>query len=729
MSKQNKNDQLKILVADDRRDDRESLVELLRVHGYQVHGVESGREAIDYARRHGVDLALVDIVMPGMGGIELLRALKVIDSELEVILITAYATLEKAVAGIKEGAYDFLAKPFAAEALTAAVERVRQKKELQAIVKSGKERLRQSEYFFQAVLESLGEAVVVIDPEMRIISANQGYRRQTGRRDEEIVGRHCYEISHGFSRPCYLEEENCTCSVTETFKDGRHHTATHIHRDKEGNPLYVETCSYPLVDGGGQVYAVVETIRDVTALRQMEAQKRAKEAEIHRLAFYDPLTGLPNRRLLLDRLDQAFAFSSRSGQYGALLFLDLDRFKIINDTRGHQVGDLILEEAARRLRGAVRDDDTVSRQGGDEFVVMLQNLSPDPEVAITRAGRVAEKIRLALAHPFQPTDCDHGCEFHLTVSIGIILFQGHAESADDLLKHADAAMYQAKQAGRNTVRFFDPVMQAALEEADVLERDLRLAIREEQFQLHYQPQTNVGGRIIGAEALLRWIHPRRGMVPPMSFIPLSEENGLILPIGRWVLRTACETLRQWSALAGSEPFRLAVNVSARQFHQPEFVAEVRETVAAFGIDPRRLKLELTETLVLADLADTIKKMQALRADGIGFAMDDFGTGYSSLAKLKHLPLEQLKIDRSFICDLGSDAHDAAIVQTIIGMGRNLDFEIVAEGVETAAQLGFLHHHGCNVFQGYLFSPPVARERFEQMLRAGSIGPINDDQGK
>ena len=709
---------LSILVIDDRGQDRESLVALLKAHGYQAAGVAGGKQARRHLENTPADLALVDMVMPGQDGIAVLKELKFLHPLTEVILITAYATLEKAVAGLREGAYDFLTKPCPTDTLIAAVERVREKKNLQRIIKNAEERLRQSEYFFHAILESLGEAVVVIGRDMRIISANAGYRHQTKMENGEIRGQHCYKISHGYSRPCWLEEEGCACAVIRCFQDGGHHTAIHTHRDKDGNPIYVETNAYPLRRGDNQVYAVVETIRDITELKEIEAEKRAKEAEIHRLAFFDPLTGLPNRRLLLDRLNQSFAASARTGQYGALLFIDLDRFKNINDTRGHQVGDLILRETARRLLASVREDDTVSRQGGDEFVVLLLNLAADGATTIARAGRVAEKIRLALGHPFRVSDCEHNCEFHVSASIGITLFLGHQESAEDLFKYADTAMYQAKQAGRDTARFFDPAMQAALEEAGSLERDLRQGLADrEQLALHYQPQVDAAGRLLGAEALLRWTHPQRGPVSPLSFIPLAEENGMILPIGRWVLQTACRQLAIWMSHrpVGLHGFRLAVNVSARQFHQPEFVAEVREIIAETGINPANLKLELTETLVLSNLDDTIAKMRQLQTDGIDFAMDDFGTGYSSLAKLKLLPLAQLKIDRAFIRDLATAPHDAAIVKTIIAMGRTLGFEIVAEGVENEEQLRFLQEHGCNLYQGYHFNPPLPAAKFTKLL--------------
>lgn len=373
-------------------------------------------------------------------------------------------------------------------------------------------------------------------------------------------------------------------------------------------------------------------------------------------------------------------------------------------------------DTAHRLEAVVRENDTVSRQGGDEFVVLLKNLSAEKSTAIAQAGHVAEKIRADFGRPFLLAGQQH----HITASIGIGLFCRYEPPLDELFKQADTAMYQAKQAGRNAVRFFDPAMQVALEAASALEADLRLAIEQKQFQLHYQPQTTSDGRIIGAEALLRWPHPGRGLVPPAAFIPLAEESELILAIGRWVLEEACARLKAWEVIPAAKGLRLAVNVSARQFRQPDFVAEVREIVAAAGIDPAALKLELTESLVLIDVAGTIAKMKVLQGMGIGFAMDDFGTGYSSLSQLKNLPLEQLKIDQSFIRDLGHDPHDAAIVETIIAMGRILDFHVIAEGVESEEQLAFLVHAGCHAYQGYLFSRPLPAADFERLLEAGGV---------
>jgi diguanylate cyclase (GGDEF)-like protein/PAS domain S-box-containing protein len=440
--------------------------------------------------------------------------------------------------------------------------------------------------------------------------------------------------------------------------------------------------------------------------RNITERKRAVE-EIHTLAFYDPLTRLPNRRLLQDRLQQAQAASVRSAHYGAVMFIDLDHFKTLNDTKGHDVGDLLLQEVAQRLQASVRDGDTVARQGGDEFVVILESLSVDADDAVTQAGFVAEKLRTRLGRAYQLG----GHEYHSTPSIGVTLFQGHGERVEDVLKHADTALYQAKSSGRNAIRFFDPDMQADLEAHSEMVGNLRHALQHRQLRLYYQTQVNSARQVIGAEALLRWESPQHGLVPPVRFIPLAEESGLIVPIGLWVLQTACEQIRAWSDSEVTRTLQLAVNVSARQFRQPDFVEQVQQVIQATGIDPRRLKIELTESLVLDNVDDSIAKMRALKAIGIGLSMDDFGTGYSSLSYLKQLPLDQLKIDQSFVRDLVSDPNDAAIVQAIITMGQAFGLNVIAEGVETEAQRAYLDRHGCHAFQGYLFSMPVPIEQF------------------
>ena len=452
----------------------------------------------------------------------------------------------------------------------------------------------------------------------------------------------------------------------------------------------------------------VITYNDVTALRRASV-------EIETLAFYDPLTGLPNRRLLLDRLSQANGAAIRSGYLGAVLFLDLDKFKAVNDTMGHEVGDELLKEVAQRIVQHVREADTVARLGGDEFVVLLPELSADPHQAALLAQAIGEKLINHLSMPYTLAG-----QFHRNAcSIGATLFGQEPLAPAELLKQSDIAMYQVKARQGNGLCFFDPKMQSEITQRAQLEIDLRVALEGAQFELFYQPQVALGGRIVGAEVLLRWHHPTRGMVSPLDFIAVAEERELIIPIGLWVLQTACARLAAWRDTPALRDLQLSVNVSARQFRQADFAERVAQVIIQSGVPPTLIKLELTESLVLDNVEDCVDKMEALKALGVQFSLDDFGTGHSSLAYLTRLPLDQLKIDQSFVRHLGMRHNDGVIVQTIIGMARNLDLEVIAEGVETAAQRDLLDAHGCSLYQGYLFGRPTPVAEFERLVTSAA----------
>ena len=439
-------------------------------------------------------------------------------------------------------------------------------------------------------------------------------------------------------------------------------------------------------------------ITDITA-------RKSSEQQIEKLAFYDDLTGLANRRLLIERLQSAMRSSARRKLAGALLFIDLDNFKDLNDTQGHDVGDVLLEKVAQRLVSCVRGVDTVARLGGDEFVVLLADLAPTGDEAAAQAERVGRKILVTLNQPYEFAGIAH----HSTPSIGVAMFHDTMQSVEELLKRADLAMYQAKAAGRNSLCFFEPAMQAVVTQRAELEVELRQGLLRNELMVYYQPVVDASGRMMGAEALARWQHPRRGVVSPGEFIPLAERTGLILPLGQWVLETVCRQLVRWSAAPASSALTIAVNVSARQFRHPDFVNQVKSLLQMTGANPNLLKLELTESMLLNDVQDVIDKMGEFKAMGLNFSLDDFGTGYSSLSYLKRLPFAQLKIDQSFVRDVLTDPNDAAIARTILTLARSLDLDVVAEGVETEAQRDFLMQNGCEAFQGYLFGRPVPAE--------------------
>ena len=547
------------------------------------------------------------------------------------------------------------------------------------------------------------DGIMITDKNNRIVRVNSAFTLLTGYTAEEVIGRTPAILNSGrqsieFYSNMWGQLANC-----------QHWEGEIWNRRKDGS-IYPEwlTISVVTTDQGIPSHYV--------AMFFDMSERKAAEENIRNLAYYDPLTGLPNRRLMIDRLNMALTNSNRSNHHGALMFMDLDRFKILNDTQGHDKGDQLLVQAARRIQSCIREGDTVARLGGDEFVVMLENLSLDQTEAAIQAQYVAEKIHVSLGTPYFLDDKENNLlEHHSSASIGMVIFLGHHLVSEDLLKRADMAMYQAKHAGRDAIRVFDPVMQSALNERTAMEIDLRQAVKFKQFMLYYQMQVDNQDRVVGAEALVRWQHPERGLVQPDKFIPLAEETGLILPIGLWVLQEGCRTLAKWGADANLASLSLAINVSARQFRQSDFVEVVQEVLVSSGINPSRLKLEVTETLIMDNLQDTIAKMHAIKALGVGFAMDDFGTGYSSLSNLQKLPLDQLKVDRGFVCDLADSAHDTAIIRTILGLGQTLGLIVIAEGVETAIQHDYLTEYGCPIFQGYYFAKPVPLGAFEQSV--------------
>jgi diguanylate cyclase (GGDEF)-like protein/PAS domain S-box-containing protein len=557
--------------------------------------------------------------------------------------------------------------------------------------------LAESESKLRSLYELSPLGIVLTDMAGHHIEFNAAYREICGYPEAELRDLGFHTLT---SPELAFEEAD---EIRKLESEGRYGPYEKEILRPDGSRLPVRVNGIVVECSGGRhhVWSIVEDISE---------QKR-KDRLIWTQANYDVLTNLPNRRLLLDRMPMSMAASQRSGQHGALLLLDLDHFKTLNDTRGHGHGDKLLIEVARRLQACMREQDSVARLGGDEFAVVLEALSRGATEAAIQSEAVAEKIRGELSLPFLLEGVVH----HISTSIGIVLFQGQNPGPEDLFSYADAAMYQAKHNGRDCISFHDPAMQATLEKRSALEKGLRQALSRDEFRLVYQLQIDNLGRSLGVEALIRWQHPELGAIPPAEFIPVAEETGLILPIGRWVLKTACRQIAEWQAIPALAELTVAINVSARQFQDEGFVDHVKMLIEASGIPATRLKLELTESMILDKVEQSIGKMQALKDHGVRFSLDDFGTCYSSLSYLKLLPLDQIKIDRSFVLDITRDPNDAAIVKAILALAQSLGLDTIAEGVETDAQREFLEQHGCLAYQGFLYSRPQPAEALEREL--------------
>jgi diguanylate cyclase (GGDEF)-like protein/PAS domain S-box-containing protein len=567
---------------------------------------------------------------------------------------------------------------------------------------------------WRTLVENSPDTIARYDRECRRIYVNPALSALTEGGTNALLGKKPSEFPGGQD---YIVFESKIREVFETGRDVEFELNLTSHTGKKFCTHIRLTAEH---DSSGSIVTVMGVGRDISELN-MERQK------VNEMAFYDSLTGLPNRRLLINRLQRSLATSARSGLNNALIFIDLDNFKTLNDTLGHDVGDLLLREAAQRLTACMRQEDTVARMGGDEFVIILEKLSERVQEAEFQVGAFGRKILAILNQPYQLANHSR----HITPSIGIVLFSGNQLSIDELMKRADIAMYQAKKIGRNTIRFFDLDMQTAVENRSSLEESMKQALPLQQFEIHYQPQVNDAGTIVGAEVLLRWQHPVHGTILPADFIPIAEETGLIVDIGLHVLKSACRQLKTWEKDPGKNHLHLSVNISARQFQQADFVEQITGIFESAEINPARMTLEITESMVLDNVHETIKKMHALKEKGVKFAMDDFGTGHSSLSGLKRLPLDQIKIDQSFVHDISENDDAAVIIQTIIAMGNNLGMEVIAEGVETAEQKDFLLQHHCVNFQGYFFGDPMPLDEFERviaitlpLIRNGSIDALS-----
>jgi len=542
------------------------------------------------------------------------------------------------------------------------------------------------------------EGMLITDNNKIILRVNNAFSTITGYSSDEIVGKNPKVLSSGRHDDSYYAE------MWQRINDKGIWEGEIWNRRKNGD-IYPEYLTISSVkDDNGNITNYVASFSDISL-------NKHQESELIRMAHYDSLTNLPNRYLLSIRIHEAMSAGTNNGKYGALISLDLDNFKRLNEIHGHSNGDKLLNQVARRLLACVRETDTVARSSGNSFMVVIKQLSSNMEESIVEAQRIAKVIHedLSRSYPFENTD------YHITTSIGIVLFRGHLNTQEEILSHVDAAMFQAKELGRNTICFYDSSLQDELEKRTQLELALRAAITNNELELYYQIQVDQFDHPVGAEVLSRWTHSELGVISPSQFIPIAEETGLILPLGLWVLETACKRLAAWKNNQLTNKLILSVNISAKQFKQLNFIAQVQELITSFSIDPSLLKFELTESMLLDNFEETIIKMKALKGMGIGFALDDFGTGYSSLQYLKRLPLDQLKIDQSFVRDIAIDSSDKAIVSTILAMARSLNLDVIAEGVETEEQRHFLQNSGCDHYQGYLFGKPVSIDKFEETL--------------
>jgi diguanylate cyclase (GGDEF)-like protein/PAS domain S-box-containing protein len=687
-----------LLLVEDNQGDARLLQEMLNepsLNGTEVSHVTTMSDAEAHLGRHDVDIIVLDLGLPDTHGVEAIRRAHAAAPRIPLVVLTGLDDESLAAQALQEGAQDYLLKgQIETRGLLRSLRYAIERKSMEEALFAEKERA-------QVTLKCIGDAVVCTDISGDITFLNPVAETMTGWSFTEAVGRPMAEVFRTLSATS-TEPTETTAELAILQIRSVHLPPSCVLIRRDGLEIPIEDSIAAIHDRQGVAIGAVIVFRDVSAARAM-AQQITHSAE------HDFLTGLPNRMLLNDRISQAIASARRHTKQVAVLFLDLDGFKHINDSLGHPVGDKLLQSTATRLAASVRGADTVSRQGGDEFVVLLPDLQ-QPEDAAVMAGRILRDVA-------EPHLVDQH-ELHVTTSIGVSVYPDDGADAETLIKNADTAMYQAKENGRQSFQFFKPAMNARAVERQSIEESLRRALERQEFTLHYQPKINIKtGAITGAEALIRWTHPIRGSIPPAQFIPIAEDCGLILPIGRWVLRHAAEQAQAWVD-AGLRPTTMAVNVSAIEFRDDHFLSGLFTILDESRLNPRALELELTESVLMKRVARTAFILQTLRKSGVQVAIDDFGTGYSSLSYLRRFPIDTLKIDQSFVGQIASGDDDAAIVTAVIAMAQSLKLRVVAEGVETFEELEFIHAHHCEEAQGYYFSRPVPAEQFAKLLDEG-----------
>jgi diguanylate cyclase (GGDEF)-like protein/PAS domain S-box-containing protein len=682
---------LNVLYVEDDPEIRRQLVLFLSRRVGNLLVAENGLEGLEQFRQHRPDVVITDIVMPLMDGLKMAEGIKATDVDIPIIVTTAFNDQDFFLNAIEVGIDHYVLKPIHLDALLDAIRKAAKN----VFQRSEIERKNRALQLAAMVFESSAEGIMITNRDNEIVSTNRALGEITGYSAEELLGKNPRLFASGRHDHTFFRE------MWKTLLEIGHWQGEIWNRRKNGEvfPQFL-TISVER-DEQGETAHYIGLVTDIS-------QRKYDEERIERLAYYDPLTDLPNRVLLQDRLARVLAVAQREQHSAAILMLDLDRFKNINESLGHSVGDSVLQAVAERLRSCVREADTVARLGGDEYLVVMGELDSAQDAAI-----VARKILDAFIPPVTVGDKELG----ITLSIGIGVFPNDGEDEQTLMKNADSAVYSAKQAGRNTYQFYTRDMNASMLNTLLIENALRRALERQELRLFFQPQVDLGsGKIIGAEALIRWMHPEQGLVAPCSFIPIAEESGLILPIGEWVLRDAFRHLKSWQD-AGFADLTVAVNMSALQFHQENLAERIVAIANETGADLQYVELELTESMIMHSAEAMIESMLALKALKLKLSIDDFGTGYSSLSYLKRFPIDKLKIDRSFVNDIADNPADLAISKVIIDLARNLNMRVIAEGVETAEQLRLLRDHGCDEMQGFFFSRPVPAEEFEAMLRA------------
>ncbi|PYS46306.1 MAG: hypothetical protein DMF68_19535 [Acidobacteria bacterium] len=701
----------RVLIADDDEQIRDVLHELLS-ETYECFEVNSGEEALETIGRETFDLVLSDIMMGGITGLEMVPQVLEQSPDTVVIMISGEQNIESAIDALRAGAFDYITKPFDLQHVEAAVRRALEHQELrrskryyenflEEMVKQRTAELDKANQTLRVLIEASPLAIFVLDEKKNVILWNPAAEQTFGWSKIEVLNKPLPIIPED-------RREDFEKGFADTLQGRAIANYEAYHQKKDGSLVDVNIWTTRLLNPDGEVNGVMAIVADIT-------ERKQAEEKIHYLAYNDTLTGLPNRVSFEERLNEALTRGESSQQPLAVMFLSLDRFKKFNDTLGHIIGDQLLRSVSERLSTAVREGDAIARFASDEFAFLLTRARTADD-----AAEMAQKFQNILEAPFKVDDQ----ELYVTASIGIGLYPHDAVDAQGLLKNAGAALYRAKQQGGSNFQFYTADMNERALKRLSLENQLRSAIERKEFKVYYQPQVNITtGQIVGMEALVRWQHPEMGLVSPAEFIPLAEDTGLIAPIGELVLRSACAQTKSWHD-CGFNSLRVAVNLSPRQFQQPDLLLMIETTLKETGLRPESLELEVTESSVMKNTESAIKTLSELKSMGIKISIDDFGSGYSSLGYLKHLPIDVLKIDQSFVRDMTTAPNDAAIVMAIIQLAHSLQLKVTAEGVETEDQLRFLRLLRCDEMQGYLFCRPVPVEAFEQLLIEGrSLGTM------